>query len=104
MEICPISSLQTGAVVFDEASAWKSHPLVTFVRDGANYSVNTDDPTVCGTNLVTEYRRVAEQMELGVQALVKGVRNAADAAFLGVEEKKKLKEKIEDKFRELNLA
>ena len=55
VEICPISSLQTGAVRLDDAKGWKSHPLVTFVKDGTNYSINTDDPTVCGVDLVHEY-------------------------------------------------
>ena len=91
-------------MVLEKDFNWKSHPLVTFVKDGAKYSINTDDPTVCGVDLVTEYRRVADQMGLGVKALVQGVRNAADATFLGVEEKKKLKEKIEVKLKELNLA
>ena len=104
MEICPLSSIQTGAVVLDKKLGWKSHPLVTFVRDGADFSVNTDDPTVCGVNLVAEYRRVADSMGLGMEALVKSVRNAADATFLAAEEKKKLKEKIESKLRELKLA
>ena len=104
MEICPISSIQTGAVVLDEKLGWKSHPLVTFVRDGANYSVNTDDPTVCGVDLVTEYRRVATDMGLGVETLVKGVRNAVDATFLGAEEKAALRKKVEDKLKDLKLA
>ena len=103
LEICPISSLQTGAVHLD-ARGWPSHPLTIFARDGVNYSVNTDDPTVCGVDLVHEYRCVAEQMGLGVAALVTGVRNAADAAFLKPEEKAKLKAKIEEKLKALGLA
>ena len=35
------------------AKGWRSHPLVTFVKDGANYSVNTDDLT--GARLAVEH-------------------------------------------------
>ena len=104
LEICPISSLQTGAVTLKPEVGWKSHPLTIFARDGANFSVNTDDPTVCGVDLIHEYRCVADKMGLGVEGLVTGVRNAASATFLGPEEKKKLKEKIEIKLKQLGLA
>jgi len=104
IEICPISSLQTGAVHLDDAAGWRSHPLVIFAHDGAHFSINTDDPTVCGVDLVHEYRCVADKMGLGMKALVASVRNAADAAFLENAEKQKLKEKIEAKLKELGLA
>ena len=45
-----------------------------------------------------------DKMGLGVEALVAGVRNAADATFLPAEEKEKLKAKIEAKLKDLNLG
>ena len=104
LEICPHSSIQTGAVVLDDAVGWASHPLVTFAKDGASFSVNTDDPTVCGVSLLDEYLVVVEKMGVGVEVLVQGVRNAADATFLDPDAKKKLKEKIEAKLKEIGLA
>ena len=34
------------------------HPLLHFARDGANFSLNSDDPTVIGTRLAAEYETV----------------------------------------------
>jgi len=32
------------------------HPVLAFARDGANFSINTDDPTVTGTFLDDEVK------------------------------------------------
>ena len=34
------------------------HPILHFARDGANFSLNSDDPTVIGTRLAAEYETV----------------------------------------------
>ena len=34
------------------------HPVLHFARDGANFSLNSDDPTVIGTRLDHEYETV----------------------------------------------
>lgn len=51
-ECCPTSSLLTGSV---SLQVHKDHPIVQFSRDGASFSINTDDPTVTNTKLSDEY-------------------------------------------------
>lgn len=51
-ECCPTSSLLTGSV---SLPVCKEHPIMRFSRDGASFSVNTDDPTVTNTKLSDEY-------------------------------------------------
>jgi len=111
LEICPTSSLQTGAVKLGP-SGWPSHPLVDFYKEGLNYSVNTDDPTVCGVNLLDEFNLVSAKMlpekkdefvAEGIKILVQGVRNAAKAAFLAPDDKEKLVAKIEEQLKKLGI-
>jgi adenosine deaminase len=75
-ELCPTSELQTGA-----ARDWRSHPAWRARGLGLRCSLNTDDPSVCGTTLAGEFDRArkagwssADLGECGVQA--------AEAAFL----------------------
>ncbi len=55
-EVCPCSSLLTGAVSMSAAYAGGGHPVLRFARDGANFSINTDDPTVTGTRMEDEFK------------------------------------------------
>ena len=50
-EVCPTSEMQTGA-----ANSWRRHPLVAMVRAGLAVTLNTDDPSICGTSLTSEFR------------------------------------------------
>jgi adenosine deaminase len=58
-EVCPTSSVLTGSVPIYQA-ATLHHPILRFARDGVNFSVNTDDPTVTGTTLDYEYRMLGD--------------------------------------------
>ena len=51
----PKSSILTNAV---SVGGVHDHPLLHFARDGANFSLNSDDPTVIGTRLAAEYETV----------------------------------------------
>ncbi len=54
-ETCPNSSLLTGSVPVGDIY---SHSIVRFARDGANFSINSDDPTITRTRLTEEYETV----------------------------------------------
>ena len=59
-----------------------------------------------GHNLVDDYKIVAadpEGVHLPLQALVDSVRNGIDKAFVGEDEKKELRKKIEAKFLEAQI-
>lgn len=59
-ECCPTSSLLTGAVSLDEREGSIPHAVVRFARDGASFSISTDDPTVTDTKLSNEYSLVTK--------------------------------------------
>lgn len=66
LETCPISSIITGACIQE------SHPLKQFVKDGANYSINTDDPVVLGNTLTDDFS-FAQDLGLSDEDIIKGV-------------------------------
>ena len=75
-ELCPTSEVQTGA-----AGSWDRHPAWKFFGNRASFSLNTDDPSICGVSLTHEYRR-ARRAGFNDDALRKASIFAADAAFL----------------------
>ncbi|XP_026685461.1 adenosine deaminase-like [Diaphorina citri] len=51
-ECCPWSSYLTGAVPFHT----RTHPIAQFAKDNANFSLNSDDPTLTGRYLNEDYQ------------------------------------------------
>jgi adenosine deaminase len=49
-------SYQTLIICLTLSPTRRSHPLARFVSDGVSISLNTDDPTVTGSDLVHEHR------------------------------------------------
>ena len=93
MEMCFTSNLQTKAVANKE-----DYPLCRFGEQGIVVTVNTDNMTVSGTDLVTEYRLLQKAFGLSENTLVQLACNGAEAAFLCVEKKQSLKERIQECF------
>ena len=75
-ELCPTSELQTGV-----ARNWTSHPAWRARSLGLCCSLNTDDPSICGTRLTEEYRR-ARRAGWTAADLEECAVHAAEAAFL----------------------
>jgi adenosine deaminase len=88
-ELCPTSEIQTGA-----AKSWKRHPVLLTGGLVLSCSLSTDDPSICGVNLVDEYRRV---LEIGWSDswLKWTVMNAARHAFLGAAARRRLMNKVD---------
>jgi adenosine deaminase len=87
-EICPTSNIQTGAVRRPE-----DHPLVHLLKEGHRVTLNTDDPQICGTNLVREFRE-ARRMGLKAPDLDAVTDHAVEAAFLTDIERRALRNRI----------
>lgn len=81
-EVCPISSIRTKGV----SSDLSKHPLLRFVEDGANYSINTDDPVVLDNNLDEDYD-MAMTMGLSEEQIIVSIFSAARASFAPDSEK-----------------
>jgi adenosine deaminase/aminodeoxyfutalosine deaminase len=77
LELCPTSNVRTGAI-----PALEAHPAGMYIRRGLRVSLNTDDPALFGTNLNSEYLRVAQAFGLSRDDVVRLARNAFEAAFL----------------------
>lgn len=93
LETCFTSNLQTKAV--ENA---KSYPLPSFAEQGLAVTVNTDNMTVSGTDLVTEYRLLQKTFGFSEETLLQIACNAADAAFLNSHQKQRLKAQMRERF------
>jgi len=88
-EVCPTSSLLTGA----QPLSFFYHAVCRFSDDDANFSINTDDSMVTGTWTEQEYELV-RSWGLKESHLVKANINAMKASFLPEDEKSVLLEKL----------
>lgn len=93
LELCFTSNLQTKAVKQEQ-----DYPLCDFLQQGIRVTINTDNMTVSGTNLRTEYQLLQSQFGLSADTLQKIACNAADSAFLTEEQANDLKTQISRNF------
>ncbi|XP_075133170.1 adenosine deaminase isoform X2 [Leptodactylus fuscus] len=89
-ETCPWSSYLTGACDPD----FNKHPVKQFIKDKANYSLNTDDPLIFRSTLDVDYNIVAKHMGFTEDEFKRVNINAAMSSFLPEKEKKELVYKL----------
>lgn len=89
LECCPISNVQTKAVV-----NIAEHPIKEFLYRGVLVTVNTDNRTISQTTIAKEIAFLREHLGLTVEEERQLYLNAADNAFLSLEERKGLKDAI----------
>ncbi|KAM7411236.1 hypothetical protein PAMA_021294 [Pampus argenteus] len=89
-EVCPISSKLTGACNPD----FTKHPVITFRKDKANYSLNTDDPLIFNSNLHLDYSTAQKYMGFTEDEFKRLNICSAKSSFLPEEEKKELLHKL----------
>ncbi|WP_248925143.1 adenosine deaminase [Paenibacillus hamazuiensis] len=99
LEMCPISNIQTKAV-----PSWESYPIRDYFERGLHITVNTDNPSVSGTNITQEYRVLAEKFGFTVPELAKLAMNGLEAAFLEEHEKKALRKEFRRRLSELGIV
>ncbi|XP_041361432.1 adenosine deaminase-like [Gigantopelta aegis] len=93
-ETCPISSLKTAG-----ASSRTDHPILRFATDGANFSINTDDPTVLGNDLTDDYL-MALEFGLTEKQIQTSIFNAAWSSFASDKEKQEIIKKLVEVYGE----
>lgn len=98
LEMCPISNIQTKAV-----SGWDTYPIREYYDRGIMVTVNTDNPSVSGTDITKEYRILAEKFGFSVSELATLIMNGAEASFLEDGEKKSLKRELQYELKELGV-
>ncbi|KAM7405263.1 hypothetical protein PAMP_012538 [Pampus punctatissimus] len=89
-EVCPISSKLTGACDSD----FTKHPVITFRKDKANYSLNTDDPLIFNSNLHLDYSTAQKYMGFTEDEFKRLNICSAKSCFLPEKEKKELLYKL----------
>ncbi|KAL8578838.1 hypothetical protein ACOMHN_022131 [Nucella lapillus] len=87
LETCPRSSLATRG--WQDLGHDCPHPIVKMARDGANFSINSDDPTLFDTTLTEDYRCVLN-LGLSKELLTKSIFNAVRCSFASDATKKEL--------------
>ena len=94
-EVCLTSNVQTGVV-----HAINQHPLLDMIDLGLMSTLNTDDPTISNITLTDEYRIAKSDLGIPYAELRKMILNAAHAAFLPPDARKKLVQQFEDQLPE----
>ncbi|WP_245423871.1 hypothetical protein [Rhizobium sp. M1] len=74
--VCPTSNINLK--VFPSIA---EHPIDRLVRAGVRVSINTDDPSLMGTNLPLEYARVASAFSWDKSAIRDVARTSIEASF-----------------------
>ena len=93
LELCFTSNLQTKAV-----ASVGDYPIRFLWEQGVCATVNTDNMTVSGTDLRTEYKRLQKAFGLSEDILKKIACNAAEAAFISSGKKEEFKKQIAQRF------
>lgn len=93
LELSPQSNLQTGAI-----AAWggalADHPFDLLYQLGFHVTVNTDNRLMSDTSLAKELTLLADEFEYDLDDLLTFQLNAAEAAFLPLEEREELRERL----------
>jgi adenosine deaminase len=77
IEACPTSNVRTGVV-----QSLKKHPIKTFFQKGIKVTVNTDDPSMFGTDMNNEYLQLHRKLNFTIPELFKLSLNAVDSSFV----------------------
>jgi adenosine deaminase len=81
------SNVQTSTV-----PDYASHPLKIFLESGLLATINTDDPGISGIDLAYELDVAAPAAGLNESQVIRALENAWEIAFLGPEEKARLRQ------------
>lgn len=92
LEICLSSEICTGVVENIQV-----HPIKEYLDAGLNVTINSDDPSIFGTNILNEYTLALIYCNIDVNYIKRIIMNGIEGAFLPY----KSKQNLVDKFRNL---
>ncbi len=90
LEICPTSNINTA--VFEKI---EDMPIAALMEKGVVVTINADNMSVSGTNVIRELERVKEAFGFRNKDIKGLLVNAVNAAFLPAAEKERLMKKVE---------
>jgi aminodeoxyfutalosine deaminase len=96
VETCPVSNVRTNAV-----PSVGEHPVRAFYDSGIRVTVNSDDPSMFGTDMNNEYVQLHRQLGFTVPELFQISLNAVDSAFMPDWEKARLREEFHEEIDRL---
>jgi adenosine deaminase len=99
LELSPSSNLQTGAIE-QWGTTMADHPFDLLYDLGFNVTVNTDNRLMSATTLTRELQLLTEAFHYDLDDLEQFQLNAARAAFISIEDREELVERIENSFAE----
>ena len=101
LELAPSSNLQTGAI-----AAWgddlEDHPFDLLYQLGFRVTVNTDNRLMSGTTLSRELALLTEAFDYDLDDLLTFQLNAAESAFLPLEDREALVDRITSGFEAID--
>lgn len=83
LEICPTSNLFTKKFV----RTLKEHPIRHFYDFGMMVTVNTDDPTLFGIDLIDEYMKLFDEGIFTAKEIIQLIKNNLYSTFMPLEDK-----------------
>ena len=93
VETCPVSNERTNVV-----PSIKEHPIRSFFDGGMSVTVNSDDPSMFGTDMNYEYLQLHRELGFTVPELFKLSLNAVDSSFMSEEEKVRMHADFEKEY------
>jgi len=105
-EGCPSSSRRTGGVPFHGTpwSSWAKHPIKVLYQNGFSVGINTDDPSVLGITLASEWEVCLAEMGLAQQDMLLMTLRQVESTFLPSDEKEELRRTIERWYQDQQLT
>lgn len=97
LELCPTSNLNTR--IFD---CLEAYPIRKLMKAGVKVTVNTDNMTVSGVCLESEYQKLIDAFCLTSSELETIVRNCVEASFADAAEKAWLLRELDRRFSNLS--
>ncbi len=96
IEACPVSNVRTGVI-----PSIKKHPIRAFLDRGIRVSVNSDDPSMFGTDMNNEYLQLNQRLGFTISELFKLSLDAVDSSFLNEKRKAKMRESFVKEYERL---
>lgn len=93
LENCYTSNIQTCAI-----AEGKAYPFAYYIKNGIPATVCTDNSTVSGTTLKSEYLKLKHDLSLCDNDLLSAALNAANGAFVDEEARQTLVQKVNSVF------
>lgn len=91
LELCPTCNVQ-----LDVVTDFRHHPIDRLYKKGANVGINTDNRTMTGINLSTEYSKIIHYFDWEIEEFYSVNRLSLQSAFISEDEKRILGSKLRD--------